>query len=77
MTNTIIQTRRRIALGAVVAFVSLLADVVPGPRAKLELTTARISVMFDAGFLRLRAFSSSGDPAVSARMTLSIGRLSR
>jgi len=62
----------------IVAIVSLSAGVLPGPRAKLELTTARISVMIEAGSLRFRAFASkSGDTVVPAGLTLSIGRFAR
>ncbi|UVO50224.1 hypothetical protein M0208_06695 [Sphingomonas sp. SUN019] len=73
MADRDIRASRRTALAVIAAAIALTAMLSPGPKAKVELTTARISVLLETGPVRFRTFVS--DNAQPAGLTLSIGSI--
>lgn len=73
MADRDIRANRLSVLAVIAAAVALPAMLAPGPKAKVELTTARVSLLLETGPVRFRTFVS--DSAQPAGLTLSIGRI--
>lgn len=73
MADRDIRANRRHALTVIAAAVALPAMLAPGPKAKIELTTARVSLLLETGPVRFRTFVS--DTAQPTGLTFSIGSI--
>jgi hypothetical protein len=73
MADRDIRANRLSVLAVIAAAIALPAMLAPGPKAKIELTTAQMTVLLETGPVRFRTFVS--DSAQPTGLTFSIGRL--